>query len=169
MIGRRKKTRDLIMQLIYQMSVTDDYSDAAVSLFVEEHVDGQGQRQDQGQGQGIGSRDKPGMTGGSGYEEDYFSSSINLFRMNRVAIDAEIEKASDNWKMSRISKVDLAVLRLAINEISFLKKDDIPAAATANEAVDLAKKYGSDSSGAFVNGVLGKILRSDSTSEEPKS
>jgi N utilization substance protein B len=145
MIGKRKKTRDLIMQLIYQMSVTDDYSDDAVSLFVEEHV----------------TTDT--------YEKDYFSSSINLFRMNRVAIDAEIEKASDNWKMNRISKVDLAVLRLAINEISFLKKDDIPAAATANEAVDLAKKYGSDSSGAFVNGVLGKILRSDSTSEEPKS
>jgi N utilization substance protein B len=144
MIGKRKKTRDLIMQLIYQMSVTDDYSDDAVGLFVEEHVTG------------------------NAYEEDYFSSSINLFRMNRASIDAEIEKASDNWKMNRISKVDLAVLRLAINEISFLKKDDIPAAATANEAVDLAKKYGSDSSGAFVNGVLGRILRSD-VSEEPKS
>jgi N utilization substance protein B len=141
MIGKRKKTRDLIMQLIYQMSVTEDYSDDAVSLFIEEYMSG------------------------NDFEDDYFTSSINLFRMNRASIDAEIEKASDNWKMSRISKVDLAVLRLAINEILFLKKDDIPAAATANEAVDLAKKYGSDSSGAFVNGVLGRILRSDASGE----
>lgn len=125
------------MQLIYQMSVMGEYSDDAVRAFVEQHASDED------------------------FEEDYFYSSINIFRMNRAAIDAAIERSSDNWKINRIAKVDLAILRLAVNEILFLHKDDIPVAATANEVVDLAKKYGSDSSGAFVNGVLGKIIRSD--------
>ena len=63
-----------------------------------------------------------------------------------------------NWKLNRISKVNLSVLRLAFYEIDFF--EDIPYKVTANEAVKLAKKYGGNESGAFVNGVIGTFLKS---------
>ena len=67
---------------------------------------------------------------------------------------AELEK-STGWKTNRMAKVDLAIIRLAVYEIKF--EDDIPTKVSINEAVELAKKYGADESGAFVNGVLAKF------------
>ncbi len=72
-------------------------------------------------------------------------------------IDKLIEGNSKGWKINRISKVNLAILRLAIFEI--LKRDDIPVSVSINEAVELAKNYDNEKSGAFVNGVLGAIQK----------
>lgn len=72
-------------------------------------------------------------------------------------IDEQIRKSAIGWTFERISKVDLAILRLAIFEISFL--EDIPEGVSANEAVELAKKYSADDAGSFINGVVGKIIR----------
>ncbi|MBQ6266647.1 MAG: transcription antitermination factor NusB [Clostridia bacterium] len=74
------------------------------------------------------------------------------------AIDACIERSSRNWKISRISKVALAVLRLAVCEILYF--DEIPEKVSVNEAVELSKKYGASDDSSFVNGVLGAVLRS---------
>ena len=70
-------------------------------------------------------------------------------------IDELIDEKSTGWKTNRMAKVDLAIIRLAVYEIKF--EDDIPTKVSINEAVELAKKYGADESGAFVNGVLAKF------------
>ncbi|NLP46602.1 MAG: transcription antitermination factor NusB [Epulopiscium sp.] len=71
-------------------------------------------------------------------------------------IDAILEQYAEGWKISRMGKVDLAILRLAVYEIFYAL--DIPIRVSINEAVELAKKFGEESSPAFVNGVLGKIV-----------
>lgn len=76
---------------------------------------------------------------------------------NLPLIDETIEKNSRGWKLSRLSKVSLAVLRLGIYELLFEK--DTPVGVTINEAVELAKKYGGEEDAPFVNGVLGAVAR----------
>jgi N utilization substance protein B len=73
---------------------------------------------------------------------------------HRRVIDEEIERVSSNWRLDRMAKVDRNVLRLATYE---LLKTDVPVKVAINEAIELGKKYGSESTGAFVNGVLDKI------------
>jgi len=70
-------------------------------------------------------------------------------------IDALIEEHSTGWKIGRIGKVELSILRLAVFELRY--DDDIPEKVAINEAVELAKKYGQEQAGAFVNGVLAKF------------
>lgn len=78
-------------------------------------------------------------------------------------IDNEIEKnLKAEWKLERISKIDLSILRLAIYEIKY---KDVPFKVAINEAVELAKKYGEDSSKKFVNGILASVVR-DNNEEE---
>lgn len=76
---------------------------------------------------------------------------------NLMQIDQLIQKHTTGWTKERIAKVDLAILRLALYEILF--REDIPGSVAINEAIELAKKYSTDESGGFVNGVLGKIVR----------
>ncbi len=70
-------------------------------------------------------------------------------------IDTAIGEVSKGWKVSRMAKVDLTLLRLAVYEMKY--QEDIPVKVAINEAVELAKQYGSDDSPAFVNGVLAKL------------
>ena len=70
-------------------------------------------------------------------------------------IDALINEKSTGWKTSRMAKVDLSIIRIAVYEIKF--EDDIPFKVSVNEAVELAKKYGADESPAFVYGILAKF------------
>jgi N utilization substance protein B len=77
---------------------------------------------------------------------------------NQDEIDSRLDKCADNWTVKRINRVDLAVLRLSTAELLFMK--DTPTPVVINEAVNMAKKYGIDDSGKFVNGVLGAIYKS---------
>ncbi|WP_418372685.1 transcription antitermination factor NusB [Agathobacter sp.] len=70
-------------------------------------------------------------------------------------IDDLINEKSTGWKTSRMAKVDLSIIRIAVYEIKY--EDDIPFKVSVNEAVELAKKYGADESPAFVNGILAKF------------
>lgn len=72
-------------------------------------------------------------------------------------LDALIESKLKNWKLSRISKVSLAILRMAAFELQYVA--DVPMSVTINEAVELAKQYASEDDYAFVNGVLGAIAK----------
>ncbi len=74
-------------------------------------------------------------------------------------IDELISSAAHNWSRDRISRVALALLRLAIYEMRFV--EDIPVSVSINEAVELAKCYGGDADAAFINGVLGGVARLD--------
>jgi transcription antitermination protein NusB len=79
---------------------------------------------------------------------------------HRAAIDEKIQKYTEHWELQRIAAVDRNILRLAIYEMLF--RDDIPPVVSINEAVDIAKKFSTKESGAFVNGILDR-LRSDLT------
>lgn len=72
-------------------------------------------------------------------------------------IDQKIEQFSKGWTVDRIARVDLAILRLAMYEI--LYRSDIPNEVSINEAVELAKKYSTEDSGTFINGVLGQVVK----------
>lgn len=85
----------------------------------------------------------------------YIQNKIDAVIANITQIDEMINEAATGWKTSRMGKVDLTLLRLAVYEIKF--EEDIPTKVAINEAVELAKRYGADSSPAFVNGVLAKI------------
>ena len=74
----------------------------------------------------------------------------------RALLDGVIRKASRNWRLERMSKFDISILRVAAYEIMFM--EDIPPKVSINEAVELAKRYGSEESGSFINGVLDHIF-----------
>ncbi len=75
--------------------------------------------------------------------------------LNLPEIDRIINEVAEGWKTDRMSKVDLTLIRLAVYEIRFKK---IPEGVAINEAVEIAKAYGSDRSGSFVNGILAKVV-----------
>jgi N utilization substance protein B len=74
---------------------------------------------------------------------------------HRADIDERIQKYAKNWELSRMAVVDRNILRLAVYEMLF--RDDIPPVVSINEAVDIAKRFSTDESGRFVNGILDKI------------
>jgi len=86
---------------------------------------------------------------------DYATEVVVGVSRQREQIDRQIAQAAENWDLHRMAVVDRNVLRLACFEILFL--DDIPAKVSINEAVDLAKKFSTEESGSFVNGILDKI------------
>lgn len=87
---------------------------------------------------------------------DYLKEKFDKVMGNIKEIDLIIEEASSGWKLNRMGKVDLTILRLATYEIKY--DEDIPTGVAINEAVEIAKKFGGDSSSSFVNGVLAKIV-----------
>lgn len=80
-------------------------------------------------------------------------------------LDARINEVSEGWKTSRMSRVDLSIIRLALYEMSY--DDYVPLKVAINEAVELAKKYGGDDSPSFVNAILGKLAARLLPAEEP--
>lgn len=89
-------------------------------------------------------------------DSEYITNVVKGTVINIESIDQIISAHSRGWKLSRLAKVDLTVLRLAIYELKFT---DTPKSVIINEAVDLAKKYGTDKSGSFINGVLANIVK----------
>ena len=72
-------------------------------------------------------------------------------------IDSDIEEASESWTISRMSKIDLSIMRLAYYEMRF--DESVPLQVAINEAVEIAKLYGGDNSPSFINGILGKLAK----------
>ena len=93
----------------------------------------------------------------TGRDADYVERAVWGVFEKLDEIDGVIEQFLKGWTIERINKVDLALLRLSIYEM--LSLDDVPLGVAVNEAVDLAKEYGSDDSPSFVNGVLGGVSR----------
>lgn len=90
-------------------------------------------------------------------EEDraYIEHKVQDILTHLEEIDAIIDSSAQNWKTSRMAKVELTLIRLAVYEIRY--EEDIPTGVAINEAVELAKSYGEENSPAFVNGVLARI------------
>ena len=87
--------------------------------------------------------------------QNYMESKCEDVLAKLKEIDESINEAAHGWKTSRMGKVDLTLIRLAVYEIKY--EDDSPVGVAINEAVELAKKYGTDDSPSFINGVLAKI------------
>lgn len=130
---RRTEARELFMQLLFQMEVQNDYSQDIKEKFIQEYMKDSNQL-------------------------EYFNRLFEAAVGNLAVIDGKLEACSENWKIGRMAKVDLAILRLSAVEILYL--EDVPDSASINEAVDMAKKFGGDDSGKFINGILGKVVRS---------
>lgn len=87
---------------------------------------------------------------------DYIKNKYEAIAARTEEIDVILNETSSGWKTTRMNKVDLAILRLAVYELKW--DEDIPKGVAINEAVELAKKFSSESAPAFINGVLAKIV-----------
>lgn len=128
----RKKARDNAFKCVYQLEFMDKHEiDKIIEYCVIENEN---------------AKD----------EEEYIKEVLNGICDNLEEIDNIILSKLKNWSISRVAKIDLAILRLAIYEIKYMT--DIPVKVTANEAVELAKTYGNPDSKSFVNGVIAKVI-----------
>jgi len=89
-------------------------------------------------------------------DQKYMEEKYAMVKEHLRQIDEMLNQSSSGWKTSRMSKVDLAILRLAAFEVKF--DEDVPNSVAINEAVELAKRFGGDDSSAFINGILGAIV-----------
>lgn len=126
----RKASREIAMKLLYQLEIQKEDKEEQIGVVLEEND--------------LTDKDK-----------EYILDIVNGVQKNISHIDSIIEKHSKGWKINRIPKVDLSVLRLAVYEIGF--REDIPFNVSINEAVEIAKKYSGEEAGAFINGILGKV------------
>jgi N utilization substance protein B len=90
-------------------------------------------------------------------DQKYIKDIINGINENLTTIDEKIKSHLKDWSFERISKVDLAILRISTFEI--LYRDDIPVKVSVNEAVELAKQYSDEASSSFINGILAEIIK----------
>jgi len=134
----RTDARELLMKLLFQMEAQNDYSASVKDHFFNEYVTDQKQK-------------------------EYLDKMTFLISEKLNEADQWIASSSENWKIDRLGKVDLAVIRVAILEMFYM--DDIPDSVSINEAVEIAKKYGTEGSGKFVNGLLGKVIKMKNANE----
>lgn len=125
----RTRARRQALQILYQSEITEQAASAIIAARTYSEEDG---------------------------ELSEYSRELALgTEINGAAIDAEIEATSKHWTLMRMPYVDRNILRLAVYEILF--EPEVPDSVAINEAVEMAKAYGTDDSPKFVNGVLGRI------------
>jgi len=137
-MGKRRLSRELTLKFLYQYDVNIE-QDRELNNF-DEQLEGFFITQDVINNIEI---------------KDFFIVLAKGVCDNRDSIDEIISKYSDNWKVSRISRIDINILRIAIYEM--LNLSNIPHPVTINEAVDIAKKYGNNESGSFINGIVDRV------------
>ena len=93
----------------------------------------------------------------SGEDEAYIRSKYARIREMEPLLDERLNRISEGWRTRRMNRVDLMLLRLALFEMDY--DTDVPVGVAINEAVELAKRFGGDESGSFVNGLLGRAAR----------
>jgi len=138
---RRHQARELALQVLYEVDVTDHSSDEVLARARAQHA-------------------TPDDT------FEYLALLVHGIQVDNEMIDRYISAAAPAFPIAQLPPVDRNVLRVAIFEL--LNQKDVPPKAAINEAIDLAKRYGGDNSGKFVNGVLGTVF-SRINAERPKS
>jgi transcription antitermination protein NusB len=129
-VGLRREARELALQLLYALDMNPVDVEEGLRLSRESSRSAQGVR--------------------------IFAEELVAGVMaNRVELDSKIAEKSKNWAISRMARVDLNILRLALFELKF--RSDIPRNVTINEAIEVAKKFGSEESPAFINGMLDEM------------
>lgn len=136
---KRTETRELLFQLLYSKEIQKELEEEQIDMFIEENE--------------ISKKE----------QISYIKDTINGIEKNINKISEFIEKnLNEKWTINRISKIDIAILKLAIYELIYSK---LPYKVVINEAVELAKKYGDDSSKSFVNGILASIVKEKNLTE----
>jgi len=129
----RTQIRELTFKLLYSNEIQKDVNEDQIELYLQDN--------------NIESKDK----------KEYVKNTFSGVQENLNDIEELIKSnLKENWSINRISKIDLAILKIAIYEIVYVK---IPYKVVINEAVELAKKYGEDQSKSFINGVLASIVK----------
>lgn len=129
----RSARRELAFKLLYSLEVQKELNEETINLFLENNSISENN------------------------VKDYVSDVVNGINNNKENIDKLISaNLKKDWEIDRISKIDLALLKLAVYEISCKK---IPFKVVINEVVELAKKYGEEQSPSFINGVLANIVK----------
>lgn len=130
---KRRKAREFAIQILFQLDIRKDKPTATIfKRFWEEH--------------------SPDDEIKAFTEEIVKGTYKHLVKINK-----QIVASAKNWALERMATVDRNVLRMAVYEI--LYRTDIPASVTINEAIEIAKRFGTDESGAFVNGILDNVAR----------
>lgn len=128
----RSAMRELAFKMIYGMEIQKEFNKEQLELYIEDNE----------------ITDKKAI--------EYLNSIFDgIVENNEVILNMISENLKKEWSIDRISKVNLAILKIAIYEIKYM---ELPFKVAINEAVELAKKYGDDSSPVFVNGVLASIV-----------
>ena len=130
-MGTRREARELALQALYQVDVADDVDPTRGLALFWTHFPGPPDAQ------------------------EFARELVDGVRENAERIDALIGESAEHWRLSRLSRVDLNLLRLATFEL--MARADIPASVTINEAIEIARRFGSGDSAAFVNGVLDHV------------
>lgn len=133
----RKKSRELAMKALYQITINNVSSEQAlenIKILNEEEE----------------------LAIDNEIDFKYISNIINGVMVNVEEIDAKIKENLKNWQLSRISKVNLCILRLSIYEILYM--EDIPNVVSINEAIELCKTFSEEKAPKFINGVLANLL-----------
>ena len=91
--------------------------------------------------------------------KEYILEIANAFQTHKKEVDAEIQKFSVGWNIDRLVKIDKDILRIAITELLFVKQT--PHKVVIDEAIELAKKYSTEDSSSFINGILGKVVETN--------
>ncbi len=138
-MGIRRRGRELALQVLYQIEITGDASSAPLELFWSYFE-------------------------GNVKAREFARRLVAGVVMHREEIDQLIEQSTDNWKLSRMPKVDLAILRLASYELLFCP--DIPLNVSIDEAIEVSKRFSSEDSATFINGVLDHVAASGGTKEQ---
>lgn len=129
-MGARREGREFALQILYSLDVNPVGVRVGLSHFWE------GQKAPQG-------------------IREFAEKLVTGVADNRSQIDGMIEQKSKNWSLGRMSKVDVNILRLSVYELLYCQ--DIPVNVTINEAIEIAKKFGTEETPAFVNGILDEI------------
>ncbi len=129
-MGGRRKSRELALQVLYQIDTSHQNVRDALDLFWKNFESLERSR-------------------------EFSERLVKGVWQYKDKIDSIVERYSENWRLTRISRVDRNILRLAIFELLYC--NDIPSKVSINEAIDLGKKFGSEKSGSFINGILDSI------------
>ncbi len=141
-MGARHSGREAALQMLFQMEASGCTADEAIELFWRS----------------FGADADP-------ESRAYADVCVRGVSDARESVDAQIGKASQHWRVERMTRVDRNVLRLGAWELA--ARNDVPRAVVLDEAVELAKAFGNDESSAFVNGVLNKVADAVGRVDEP--
>lgn len=149
----RANARELAVHLIYSQSFTGEEPEQVVST-----------RLDKEYYKNLSAENEVYEERPSRAQLSYIDNVVSGVANRMEDLNAQIQKYSIGWDVSRISRLARAIMQLAIYEILYV--EDVPTGVAVSEAVRLAKKYDGDDTGSFVNGILGAFARRDTTEEE---